>query len=207
MAAHATVAIVGTAGRRGAGPMTGATFEWMVQQVAGALRFEWGLELADVRLVSGGAAWADHVAVALFLSGAVAGLTLHLPASLVATGFKDTGSRDWCKNPGRSANGYHRSFTAALGRDTLAELRTAVERGAEVVVHYGFHARNEAVAGADHVLAFTWGATAPPPGGTRHTWRLAKTRIHISLRGARKRSRSPGPTTPSKRGKPLAKRR
>lgn len=202
MAANTTVAVIGTAGRRGSGPMTAATFEWMVEQAGEALRREWDLELADVRLVSGGAAWADHVAVALFLDGRVAGLILHLPAALTPTGFVDTGTGDWRTNPGRSANTYHRAFTAALGRDTLAELRTAVERGAAAKVHKGFHARNRAVARADHLLAFTWGRLTPPKGGTRHTWSLATSHAHVSL--ARKRPASPEPGSPRKKAKPLA---
>ena len=58
--------------------------------------------------------------------------------------------------------------------------------GSDKVIHTiskDFRARNVLVAkDAEVAIAFTWGKTQPPPGGTAHTWSLCKgTKIHISL--------------------------
>ena len=78
------------------------------------------------RLVSGGAAWADHVAVTLALDGTVdpAALTLHLPAAFEDGRF-DADTRD-----GGTANHYHRLFYARSGIDGLAEIAEVLRRGA-----------------------------------------------------------------------------
>src|SRR5690606_1280513 len=84
-----TIAIIGTAGRGDDAAKLGpALFAAMVRDAA-----ERVAAFPDPRLVSGGAAWADHVAVKLFLEGKVAGLTLHLPAEFRNGRFVETGDR------------------------------------------------------------------------------------------------------------------
>ena len=97
MAAH-TVAIIGTAGRRGdVHRLTAAHFASMVTAARSIIRQMLRLSPSQVHLVSGGSSFADHVAVTLYLESvmgqqqeestadtegqeAYAGLTLHLPA-------------------------------------------------------------------------------------------------------------------------------
>jgi hypothetical protein len=180
------VSIIGTAGREGARPMDSKTFEFMVEQSLAQIGITWGLPLENVHLVSGGAAWADHVAVDLFLRHKVGHLTLHLPSDFIGGQFEDNGKSSWTENPGKSANRYHREFSKIIGRNTLAELHTAIQLGAAVVNHQGFHARNAIVAKSPFVVAFTWGkGDIPAQGGTRHTWNLCtEERRHISLADA-----------------------
>src|SRR5438552_2570297 len=93
-----TVAIVGTAGRGAdAGKIDARLFEKMVSEAANIIERRFGLRASDVVLVSGGAAGADHAAVALWLSrnrdthgspttvtaSGFAGLRLFLPCPVV----------------------------------------------------------------------------------------------------------------------------
>lgn len=190
--AHAHVAIIGTAGRDRAERLTPALFAGMTRAAAGIIKDTFGLDPAATTLISGGAAWADHVAVALYLEGGVAGLTLYTPCAFQdgSNGYADTGVIDWRANPGGTANYYHRRFSKCLGRNTLGELGAARERGATFdASHPGFHARNSEVARvATHMIALTWaeGAT-PADGGTLDTWKKcplpADKKVHVSLGG------------------------
>ena len=65
-----TVAIIGSAGRNEDGAKMNATvFDAMTAAALRTITDHWHLSPQNVRLVSGGAAWADHVAVRLFLDG------------------------------------------------------------------------------------------------------------------------------------------
>lgn len=151
-------------------------------------------------LVSGGAAWSDHVAVSMVLRDVVPAdhLTLHLPAAFINNRFDDR-SQD-----GRTANFYHLSFLQKSGIDGLAEIAEAVRRGAILTVNpKGFLARNIEVANdSDGLLAFTFG-NGPPwkikvyedvsaraaglkDGGTAHTFDRcrAKEKYHLTLSAA-----------------------
>ena len=170
------IAIIGTAGRRDDGPrLTDRTFSCMLleaRRVLAALPRPHALQ-------SGGAAWADHVAVTLFLHGVVDGLTLHLPAPLRRLGGFDEAHLD-----GRIANHYHRAFSDALRHDTLGDLADAVERGAAVTTSSGFLHRNLLVGRCDFLLAFTFGPGAvPKDGGTKHAWdkSSAPRKFHVPL--------------------------
>jgi hypothetical protein len=188
----ATIAVIGTAGRGAdAGRVTADL--WPLMERDCALRIA---ELApalsappgSLRLVTGGAPWADHLAVRLWRAGAGAGLRLCLPAAPTDRGFDP-------EDPvGASMNAAHAAFEAATGVPGLAELRAARQAGAALSVHPGRSARNAAVAGdADAVLAYTF-ATSPAPlrcrpgapgfddplaaglgePSTAETWRLAQ---------------------------------
>lgn len=180
-AKYQTVAIIGTAGRGDdASKMTKELFQRMCQSAIGVLTSEWKLDLARVKLQSGGAAWADHVAVQLCNDLKIP-ITLHLPCQMDEKNKRamDTGVADWKANPGRVMNAYHKQFTLKMGYDTLAELC-----GLPSKIYSGFHKRNDAVANSDYVLAFTWGeGNVPKDGGTKYTWDKATTakRKHIPL--------------------------
>lgn len=191
-----TVSIIGTAGRGSDGPrMSQALFEAMRGVVVAELALR-GHGSRDVALRSGGAAWADHVAVDLFLAppascGPFESLTLCLPAFFrgnvlneASPAFYDTGARDWIENPGGTANYYHRLFSAKLRRDTLAELAAALRGGALVLYKHGFQPRNILTGQCDLLIAFTWAPGAvPKDGGTKHCWdhSTAKEKLHVPL--------------------------
>jgi hypothetical protein len=90
-------------------------------------------------LVSGGAAYIDHIAVRLFLRGFVKSFTLHLPCKWdkKACEFKDSGVVDYRTNPGGTANHYHRKFSATVGINSLLDIQNAIDAGAKVVVTEG----------------------------------------------------------------------
>lgn len=120
----------------------------------------------------------DHIAVSLNKRHNMP-LVLHLPAhwDFVTGQYMDT--RD-----GRTANYYHRQFSSQIGQDSLKSLNSALQR--ESVSHTistDFKARNALVAQSEIIYALTWGdGDIPTPGGTRHTWDLAKgVKRHWSL--------------------------
>jgi hypothetical protein len=64
-----TVSIIGTAGGKETGVLTPKLFDQMVDRARFIITKDWGLDPENVILVSGGAAWSDHVAVELYLQG------------------------------------------------------------------------------------------------------------------------------------------
>lgn len=182
------VSIIGTAGRHDLDRLHNRLYETMIHKADMIISGE--RKGRYVHLISGGAAWSDHIAVSLFLRypERYGQLTLHLPCPLVFDTkkyqFEDTGSKDFRQNPGRSANMYHAPFSKALGRDTLEEIHIVEAIGARLVVHKGFFARNTEVAKCcDMLLAFTWNeGDSPSEGGTLDTWNKCTVRKkHISL--------------------------
>ncbi|RUP48730.1 hypothetical protein BC936DRAFT_144084 [Jimgerdemannia flammicorona] len=182
-----TIGIIGTAGRGVGVKMTKSIFDAMLSKTEHIIEGQLKLEWEQVVLVSGGAAWSDHVAVQLFLLHDC-GLTLFLPCAWdnKTPKFVDTGVTNWRSNPGRSANHYHQKFKLATGYEPLKDIQAAVYNGAIVdASHHGFHARNTAIArNSDVLIAFSWSTgNAPTEGGTFDTWRKcpAQRKIHISL--------------------------
>lgn len=184
----ATIVVVGTAGRRAAEAdrLSVAAVEFMKEHV---LREAAGLE--RVRLVSGGSAWADHVAVLLFLDDPERfDLELFLPCAFKwgDKEFATSGSPNWQADPGKSLNTYHKRHSRATGRRTLHDIVTARALGATVhepePEYIGFHARNTRVAAqGGTMLAFTFGEKGvPATSGTRSTWNKFKgTKKHVAL--------------------------
>jgi hypothetical protein len=200
---HTTVAIIGTANRDRDPRMTAAMFERMVEAAHDAIC---AAKLAPerVQLVSGGAAWADHVAVRLFRSSrGYKSLRLCLPAPWDPQRKQyDTATQD-----GARSNQLHRSFSSCVGDDTLAELHETT-RVASHRVFRGFKARNKEVATSALTVALTWGSGQPPSrSGTGQTWRMCGVRrkrhidlaslVHTSKKRARDETDDDAP--PSKR--------
>lgn len=184
------VSIIGTSGRTSdpqSGELTLTIFDRMITRARDIIS-QYYPDPSKVMLVSGAAAWADHVAVRLYLTGAYAGLKLFVPAKWSDRKFADTGVVDWRANPGGTLNYYHRAFSAKIGTDTLSEIGTAVERGAIINAQSGsFHQRNGEVAKAGSlVIAFTWSESGKPEsGGTADTWKKIPdgvNKIHVSLK-------------------------
>ncbi|MFK4705692.1 superfamily I DNA/RNA helicase [Roseateles asaccharophilus] len=183
------VAVIGTAGRDKGYPMTADLWGRMVADAHCRVR-------PDDTLVSGGAAWADHLAVRMFLDGAVKNLVLHLPAP-----FKNGQFQGPEKSAGQAANFYHRNFKATTGVDGLSEIAQAIAKGATVTEqpaapgYGGMFARNAIVAKmSTAALAYTFGGAEEPPNdsGTKNTWdQIQGERIHVPLL-------SLGPVSPSR---------
>lgn len=169
------IAIIGTAGRDKSKPMTSDLWEWMVRDAL--MRVPRGSHL-----VSGGAAWADHLAVDLFLSGHAGELTLHFPTPF------DKRFIGPQAGAASAANYYHSIFSRITGRNSLAEIQRALDIGAistsepAASSYGGMFARNAKVAQSEKMLAYTFGIARPTGGGTLDTWNKCKgDRTHISL--------------------------
>jgi hypothetical protein len=122
-------------------------------------------------VVSGGAAWGDHLAVSLFLHLEPKELILHLPCEFKDGEFK---SEDKVADV---ANHYHRLFSDIAWQNSnrsLTEIEQAIEYGATVTVSHGFFTRNVLVArDADYLIALTFGnKDVLKDGGTSHTMGL-----------------------------------
>lgn len=139
-------------------------------------------------LKSGGAAFADHLAVVLFLKGDIKNLHLALPGKFEK---EFSGNKD-CE----TANYYHQRFQEKTGIESLSHIALAIERGAIISCHDGFMARNSEVAQCDYLLAFTFGAYSAKcsaetsaqeaglkKGGTADTWNksTATVKVHVNL--------------------------
>lgn len=174
------IAVIGTAGRDKAITMCAEHWNFMANTLAGELK-------PDDVLVSGGAAWADHVAVWAYLNDLCSGLILHLPAPFMANHF-DGG---WGTSGG-ACNYYHQKFDYAMGFHSRGHITSAIEKGAVVTSQplangYGAMAtRNKLVANdCTHMIAFTFGeGDVPADGGTKITWDMAanKQRIHVPIK-------------------------
>ena len=109
------LAIIGTAGRKDDASRLGSNPGYYYRRMLDAARQVAIYTGADT-LVSGAAAWADFMAIALYLSEpGKYGLELHLPESLCVDPskgrpFLDTGEVNWVTNPGGTSNHYLRQF-------------------------------------------------------------------------------------------------
>ena len=167
-----TIAIAGTAGRKEDAARLNAVIYRECEDVLRLLLPEITRTEDEIyHLVSGGAAWADHLAVRYFLASRDSSLTLHLPCAFENGKFVDNGSRDWRMNPGNICNYFHRKFSESTGIDSLGELADVIAtEGCTVTVSKGFHARNSLMAKSDALVAFTFGEGATvKDGGTADT--------------------------------------
>lgn len=173
------------------GLLSQAIYEEMVRTALDTIQTTFGLDPKQCDLISGGAAWSDHVAVTLFNRGDVHGLTIYAPCLFSGNKFVDNNqSKDWRVNPGYISNLYHGTFSAKIGGTTLLDIHDAQTKGAVIDTKYpGFHKRDGVIAStATHMIAFSWSDTgAPSDGGTFYTWNrchlpLATHKIHINLK-------------------------
>lgn len=178
---HRTIAVIGTAGRDRQHPMNRKHWDFMCQTLADELK-------PSDYLVSGGAAWADHVAVWAYMENLCEHLILHLPAPFNGVQFAgDYGTS------GGAANYYHRLFSQTVGFNSREQLRLVLEQCDATCqpVRMGYQAmtdRNRLVAQqCDHMVAFTFGlGNQPADGGTLITWNMAHPAVHkahVSLCG------------------------
>lgn len=172
------IAIIGTAGRDKSKPMNKELWLAMVADVVRRIP-------RGSHVVSGGAAWADHLAVELFLTGHAHELTLHLPAPI-----KDLQFVGPYKSAASAANYYHKLFSEVIGRNSIAEIVTAAAHEhcygtieAEAPGYGAMFARNAKVAQQEYLLAYTFGeGFQPTDGGTVDTWnKCTGERYHVPL--------------------------
>lgn len=165
------LAIIGTAGRGDDGAKLHIDKWNDTKRVVLKLIEDYGI----TSLISGGAAFADHLAVQAFLSPKVHvnKLTLCLPCEFNLSKGKFQENPKDQKDCGRISNWYHEKSMKITGRDSLAEIAQAIEGGAEVIVGKGFFDRNKTVARwADMLVAITFGTEEwVKDGGTAHTTR------------------------------------
>ncbi len=196
---HIKVGVIGTAGRRDdAGKLS--LDKWVLMKTA-LRRFISAIKNNNpdksIMLVSGGAAWADHLAVDAFINPTnLVSLSLHFPAPFIYGHFQESAY----DRTGSIANYYHKQFSKKLGINSLAQIEQALNSGALHTVSNGFYARNNLVANTDLLVAFTFGTkhsvsirgntawdeptlAGLKDGGTTHTWKrsTAETKYHVNL--------------------------
>lgn len=166
-----TLSIIGTAGRKDdADRLSKQHFDAMCTIAIGVIDECARINYPITTLVSGGAAWADHVAAKLYLDNKVPNLRLYLPCAFDGGSYYDNGKKG-IENPGGTCNYYHHKFRRLTNINSLTQLLIAKNRGAELInVEKGFYARNAMVAKSDFLLAMTFGNGAEvKAGGTAHT--------------------------------------
>lgn len=177
------LAVIGTAGRgTDAGRIDRSFYDEMYRYTK-----DFAETTGAKSAVSGGAAVADHLAVRLFIEGAVQELKLHLPARFERGRF--VGHNRVTLDVASTTNRYHEAFSKACGVDSLGQLASVLS-SAKVSVFEGFKRRNlEVAADCDSMIALTFGlgdvsqsfASGSPAftdpvlaglkdGGTAHTW-------------------------------------
>lgn len=189
------VGVIGTAGRKeDKDKMSRELFLRMAGHTKQYLHEELGLKADNITMVSGGAAWADHIAVAMYLKDYAANLTLHLPANLqmfINNGPNRGNSYFYGNKSADTANYYHGLMTQKCNMHTLNQIAHAIHKGAQVTYSSDFKVRNLLVAKeAQILLAYTWGeGNIPKDGGTSHTWNNSSAIIkkHIPLKILNKR--------------------
>ena len=180
-----SLAICGTAGRRESGKrLSRQHFEAAYAIAEELLKQINECNYPITHLVSGGAAYMDHIAVKLFLNNKVPHLRLFLPAIWENSSYYDNRISNMVKNPGEYANYYHERFQRVTGINSLSEIQIAKSRGAELIDRnkqgksLGFYARNALVAKSDFLFACTFGdGRIVKEGGTADTVRKYLERV------------------------------
>lgn len=184
-----TLAIIGTAGRKDdEKKLSLATFKSMCLVAEELIKQLAASNYPVTHAVSGGAAWADHVAVRLFLDRKVPNLRLFLPCQFENGSFSDgptalrvplPSAADDAFTPGKTLNHYHSRFSLKTNIRSLTEIQTAKNEGAELLpCRGGFHGRNAMVAKSDILFAMTFGDRhLVKEGGTADTIRRYLARV------------------------------
>lgn len=183
-----TLAIVGTAGRDDdEKKLTKDSFKAMCIVADGLIKQLKDSNYPITHLVSGGSAWADHVAVKLFLEKKAPNLRLFIPCQFSNGSFEDEGYKNMSFPsqkgskflPGNTLNYLHGKFSRVTSINSLTEINLAKYEGAEILsCRGGFHGRNAMVAKSDIVLAMTFGnGKILKDGGTADTLRKYLARV------------------------------
>lgn len=176
------ISIIGTAGRSKTDFLTKDIYKKMVKKTKEIIEKVFNKDPENVFLVSGGAAWSDHIVINLYLENYITTGRLYLPAEW------DFNNKRYLEvdkyNYGKHSNYYHKLFSKEVGKNTLEELDFSIKKGLEIdIQNLGFKNRNLKIAESDYLIAFSWGKTYPSSPGTLDTWNKSKStnKIHVSL--------------------------
>jgi hypothetical protein len=179
-----SLAIIGTAGRKDdKQKLSKESFQAMCivgEEILTQLKDS---NYSVTHLVSGGAAWADHVAVKLFLNKKVENLRLFIPCQFENGIYVDNDTpvrtTNYQTDYAKTLNDYHSHFQRRAGINSLSEILSASFKGAEILpCKGGFYGRNAMVAKSDIILAMTYGdKEMVKEGGTADTVRRYLTRV------------------------------
>jgi len=160
-----TVGIIGTAGRKDdIIKLSLDKFNLMYEIASGIIGDN------KVHIISGGAPWADHIAVRLFLNSPLKHeLTIEFPCKFGSNGYVEGEEYDGY-NIAETSKYYHQLFFTKTGIDGIGELKSAIAKGAQAQFSKGFFDRNNKVSHANKLIAFTFGdGPKVKKGGTSHT--------------------------------------
>lgn len=177
-----TIAIIGTAGRKtDRYKLNAKIYKQMIEKTKDLIENHFKLNPTEITLISGGAAWSDHIAVELYLSDYAKSAKLYLPCDWSDGKYAQTDNA----GVGQTANYYHSLFSKQIKRDTLQDIDTSINKGLQINTDFkGFKPRNSEVAKSDYIIAFTFSSTdVPADGGTLDTWKKSASvnKIHVSL--------------------------
>lgn len=177
-----TVSIIGTAGRTLKNKLTKELFFKMCHKAYDIIVNDFKLDPYSVTLVSGGAAWSDHVAIKLYKSKNTKGekifkkCIIYLPCK-----FTDNNKTN------EAATYYHKLFSEKMGYNTIDDFKfdsSDIKDNGLIMgsCKGGFKKRNCYVANSKYLIAFTFGDNKPVDGGTLDTWNKCKNKkIHVNL--------------------------
>lgn len=190
-----TLSIIGSSGRKyDESLVSKELYDKLLNTLEGIILDDFKLNYEEIILVSGGAAFCDHLAVTLFnkYKDKFAGLVLYLPCGFDYENeqYEDNGDTRWYNNPGKLSNNCHYKFMKKTGINSLQEIAD-LESNNKVILDIpekvGFHGRNTKVAKSNYLVAFTRGnknnKDGFADGGTYDTWKKAKnsTKIHMTF--------------------------
>lgn len=202
------VGIIGSAGRKQKDRqcLTKLAYKRMCTEAERIITDEFKLDWSHVTLVSGGAAWSDHVAVTLFEKHKTCKLQLFFPCEFKNNVFVSNST----------ANQYHAQFSRVMDMNSRLQLTTAMgKQGCEVdMTSQGFLDRNTRIAKkSQFMIAFTRNGAEPNDGGTGNTWSkctmdITQRRV-VSISGLARKRRvgADAPTPPREEGESGKKRK
>lgn len=189
------IGIIGTAGKRHKCQRRELDRELYIKMIDASISVlnQYCTNSHQIHLISGGAAWSDHIAVALKtlhvltrddvedtesmnMETSPLPLTIYSPCDFILDEmeFEDNGKRGYQENPGRLANQYHSSFSSKVGFNSLEEIyELMILFDVELIVpppdpEYKsmFHRRNQIVAEeSDVLMVFGWSDELKDVGG------------------------------------------
>jgi hypothetical protein len=178
------VAIVGSIGREDEAKQMSKELYQKMQNIVKKILQERGYQTKDITFVGGGNAFAEHLAVSLFLESSESRLELYLPCTLDQLFGSSSATGIFLVKR-------HRTFSEKVffkPNTSLEHLKEAIKRGAQIKeIKEGISERNLYVAqSVDLLIAFTFSSRHDQlkiNGGASDVWQKCTLgeKIHISL--------------------------
>jgi hypothetical protein len=178
------IGVIGTAGRDCLDKLDSVVYDKMAVDLRDILLDICSYSGGSIELVSGGAAWADHLAVRIYLKDTVLVESIHLYLPCVFYTYSNVFNNS---KEGKTLNYYHSKFSSKVcdsGVDLFysrKQLSQVIEDKANYTLIPGFKNRNIEVGKVDVLVAYTFGKKVPLNNtGTWHCWKnsVAKRKIH-----------------------------